>query len=227
MKNWAALTIAAFLILVPATVRTDPSVHPVGTTIYTPEKCWNGFTILSAEEGRLVDMNGNLVHLWKGPAPPPEQDLPRRVSSGVNRCLETGPPGRHRNSGQGFQRQSRLEIRPVAGRQGQRRRWDDVGFPPASRHADKKQSGRLFYAGLRSPRHFQRHPPGFGPLQCAERQNQQKRHGSWMMCSTKSTWPTGKIAWTWKAADHLDEMGFDDAALKAMQNLPRQTARRR
>jgi hypothetical protein len=34
--------------------------------MYIPEKCWNGFTILSCDEGRLVDMNGNLVHLWKG-----------------------------------------------------------------------------------------------------------------------------------------------------------------
>jgi hypothetical protein len=32
---------------------------------------------------------------------------------------------------------------------------------------------------------------------------------------------TGKIVWSWKAAEHIDEMGFDDAALKAMQTYNR------
>lgn len=45
-----------------------PSVYPTGTTIYDPEKCWNGYTIYSAREtgAALIDMNGNVVHLWEG-----------------------------------------------------------------------------------------------------------------------------------------------------------------
>ena len=39
-----------------------PSIYPTGTTIYDPEKCWNGYTIYSAREtgAALIDMNGNV-----------------------------------------------------------------------------------------------------------------------------------------------------------------------
>src|SRR3972149_2753227 len=45
------------------------TVYPTGTTIYEPQKCWNGFTILSTPMGKdayLIDMNGNVVKCWKG-----------------------------------------------------------------------------------------------------------------------------------------------------------------
>jgi hypothetical protein len=50
-----------------------PTVFPTGTTIYYPEKCWNGYTIFPSELHRnpsrgaaLVDMNGRAVKIWKG-----------------------------------------------------------------------------------------------------------------------------------------------------------------
>ncbi|MCK5204725.1 MAG: thioredoxin, partial [Desulfobacterales bacterium] len=45
-----------------------PSVYPTGTTIYDPEKCWNGYTIFQAKEvgATLIDMNGCEVQLWQG-----------------------------------------------------------------------------------------------------------------------------------------------------------------
>ena len=44
---------------------TYPSVYPTGTTVYKPEKCWNGYTLFQAAEtgALLVDMNGNGVQL--------------------------------------------------------------------------------------------------------------------------------------------------------------------
>ncbi len=47
---------------------TYPSVYPTGTTIYDPEKCWNGYTIFQAKEvgATLIDMNGCEVKLWQG-----------------------------------------------------------------------------------------------------------------------------------------------------------------
>ncbi len=43
------------------------SIFPTGTTIYNPEKCWNGYTVLQCMQfgAALVDMNGNLVRRWK------------------------------------------------------------------------------------------------------------------------------------------------------------------
>ncbi len=37
-----------FLTFVPETLFAYPSVYPTGTTIYKPEKAWNGYTILTA-----------------------------------------------------------------------------------------------------------------------------------------------------------------------------------
>ena len=76
MKYSAGVLAIVFLILTASTAPSGPSVYPLGTTIYEPDKCWNGFTILSTEEGRLIDMNGNLVHLWKGPLHHPNKVFP-------------------------------------------------------------------------------------------------------------------------------------------------------
>ena len=46
------------------------TVYPEGTTIYHPDKCYNGYTVvlLPREAGpavALIDMNGNPVHYWQ------------------------------------------------------------------------------------------------------------------------------------------------------------------
>jgi hypothetical protein len=60
-----------------------PSVYPTGTTIYYPEKCWNGYTLFQSELHRnngygavLIDMNGNVVNRWKGLDGFPNKMLP-------------------------------------------------------------------------------------------------------------------------------------------------------
>ena len=59
------------------------SIYPTGTTIYNPEKCWNGYTIFQAYmfQGKralavLIDMNGNVVNQWKGLDGIPNKMLP-------------------------------------------------------------------------------------------------------------------------------------------------------
>ncbi len=39
---------------------------PSGTTIYKPDRCWNGYTLVPYEGGMIliIDMNGNVVHKW-------------------------------------------------------------------------------------------------------------------------------------------------------------------
>jgi len=60
-----------------------PTVYPTGTTIYYPEKCWNGYTLFQTELHRkntrgavLIDMNGNVVNRWKGLDGMPNKMLP-------------------------------------------------------------------------------------------------------------------------------------------------------
>ena len=53
------------------------SVYPTGTTIYYPDKCWNGYTIFeTAGSTRLIDMNGNIVNVWEGLSGLPPKMLP-------------------------------------------------------------------------------------------------------------------------------------------------------
>ncbi|NKB35019.1 MAG: hypothetical protein GKR91_18135 [Pseudomonadales bacterium] len=66
-----AALLGLFSIAMLAIVRvafTYPSVFPTGTTIYYPEKTWNGYTIHDAPVPHgavLIDMNGNVVKQWK------------------------------------------------------------------------------------------------------------------------------------------------------------------
>ena len=46
------------------------TVYPIGTTIYDPERCWKGYTLLSfyamagSSSVMIIDMNGTAVHEW-------------------------------------------------------------------------------------------------------------------------------------------------------------------
>src|SRR6187397_122276 len=53
----------------PAVLRGAPTVFPTGTTIYDPDKAWNGFTVLSTLDTPavlVIDMNGRTVKRWDG-----------------------------------------------------------------------------------------------------------------------------------------------------------------
>ena len=69
-KNRLLLAIISGLLLLVVTsgLMSFPSVFPTGTTIYYPEKTWNGYTIHDAPDGHgaiLINMNGNVVKQWK------------------------------------------------------------------------------------------------------------------------------------------------------------------
>jgi hypothetical protein len=60
-----------------------PSIYPTGTTIYYPDKCWNGYTLFQTElhmknsrSAVLIDMNGNAVNRWQGLDGQPNKLLP-------------------------------------------------------------------------------------------------------------------------------------------------------
>ena len=65
-----------------------PSVYPTGTTIYYPDKCFNGYTVfpignpIDALGIALMDMNGNLVNVWKGLIGFPAKILPGGFAMG-------------------------------------------------------------------------------------------------------------------------------------------------
>lgn len=58
------------IILHSATINAFPTVYPTGTTIYDPQKTFEGYTIYNPEnqnvvsEILMIDMLGNIVHTW-------------------------------------------------------------------------------------------------------------------------------------------------------------------
>lgn len=40
------------------------TVYPIGTTLYQPDRCANGYTLLFGKSTRLIDMNGRVVNKW-------------------------------------------------------------------------------------------------------------------------------------------------------------------
>jgi hypothetical protein len=217
MKHFTALLLVSFLVLFPVFLSGDASVYPLGVTIYNPERCWNGFTILSSDEGRLVDMNGNLVHLWKGPL-----HHPNKVYPGGFLLTSTAAWK------QGRQDAIEIQVRDF----GDKVLWkfdhwqegkanNGEGMIWISRqHHDMQIKGNsvgFYVPGYKSPEITH------GTiLALAHYNTQNNKINSNVKLLDDVVYEidiaTGKISWTWKAAEHVDEMGFDDAAFTGMQN---------
>ena len=195
------------------------SVYPTGTTIYEPEKSWNGFTVSSTIIGdvRLIDMNGNVVNCWKG-----FRGFPNKILPGGYLLGSFGM----RNSKFGFQDQ--MDLVQVD--------WDgkvvwkfnkyeyicDPGENPqwmARQHHDYQREGNPvgYYV------------PGMEPL---------VDRGNTLLLVHKNirnpaisaklllddafievTWD-GKIIWEWQCSDHFEEMGFSKSARKVLARNP-------
>ena len=57
------------------------TVFPTGTTIYNPEKCYDGYTLFLSKTlgvgAVLVDMNGEVVRTWRADWPGVESLRPQ------------------------------------------------------------------------------------------------------------------------------------------------------
>ncbi len=61
------LLVATTLMLEVTASSGFPSIYPTGTTIYDPDRAWNGYTIYATPEnkgGVLIDMNGNVIRRY-------------------------------------------------------------------------------------------------------------------------------------------------------------------
>jgi len=217
MKTSRMLLILASLALLPGVVQPDASVYPLGVTVYDPARCWNGFTILCTDEGRLVDMNGNLAHLWKGPLHHPVKLYPG------GHLLAATASWKH-----GHQDGIEIQLRDFSGsvlwkfdRWQQGKANSGEGSIWLSRqHHDLQIKGNP--VGYYVPGYSAVDPARGTILALAHYNVRDDRINKNVRLIDDAVYEvdlaSGKIVWTWKAAEHLDEMGFDAAALKAMQN---------
>ncbi len=195
-----------------------PSVFPTGTLIYNKEKAFNGYTLYPSSKGALlVDMNGNEVKLWAGLGGFPNKLLPGGQVFGT-----TGA----RKSKLAFQDQ--LDLVQVDWEGHIVWKFDhteliqDHGQEPsyqARQHHDFQREGSTtgYYA------------PGSAPY---------TDHGNTLILTHENLYNhaisdknliddkiievdwEGKILWSWRASDHFDELGFDEAARNALYRNP-------
>jgi hypothetical protein len=211
------LPLVALFALIPHLIRANSIVHPVGTTIYKPEKCWNGFTILSGQDGRLVDMNGNLVHLWKGPFGFPNKILPGGHLLISRGAWKYGPEEAVELQIRDFSDQALWKFdrwQEGKANEGEGKMW------VARQHHDMQIKGYQIpnYKAMDFTK---------GTLLVLGHYNvkNDKINRNMELLDDvvyEVDMATGEVIWTWKAAEHVDEMGFDEAAFKALQSYSTQ-----
>lgn len=196
-----------------------PTIYPTGVTVYNPDKAWNGFTIVSAPElgALLINMNGAEVRLWKD-----VHGFPNKIFPGGHIMGSTGT----RNPKYALQDQ--LDVVQLD--------WDgnivwkfdraefmeDPGSEPrwvARQHHDFQREGNPvgYYA------------PGMEPK--TDSGNSLILSHKDVKCPFISDKPLlddviyevdwdGEIVWEWLCSDHVEEMGFSEAALNTMCRHP-------
>ena len=203
----------AALAMSPVKAFSFPTVFPHGTTIYKPDKCFNGFTVFGtevAEEGTvLIDMNGNVVRQWK--------DI----------CQAEHPPKMIKG---GFLAGTK---RPAPEKKG--RIWgDEHSTDLVVVDWDGKVVRNIPKAGMHHDYQFEGNPVGYH-VPGAPVANYK---GKMLVLSHKIVKnekitnkqlyddyiveldAQGKIIWEWLASDHFDEMNFDEPFKKTMRKYP-------
>ena len=196
-----------------------PSVHPTGTTVYKPEKCYNGYTIYSAKDhgAVLVDMNGNAVHVWKDLHGFPNKLLPGGQvfgSLGVRDPL--------------YGYQDQLDLVQVD--------WDgnivwkfdkleyieDEGEKPqwmARQHHDFQREGNT--VGYYVPGMECKLDSGNTLILCHHDVVNKRISDKKLVddCFIEVDWE-GNIVWRWNCIEHFNELGFDETAKNALYRSP-------
>lgn len=196
-----------------------PTVYPTCTTVYNPDKCWNGYTLFQAKEvgATVIDMNGSIVRQLKKLNGMPNKMLPGGILMGT--------PGL-RNKKYGYQDHKKLVQVDwdgnVTWQFDQYEYIEDPGEEPqwmARQHHDYQREGNPvgYYA------------PGMEP---------KVNKGNTLILTHKNlknpkitdklllddaiievNWE-GEIIWEWLFSEHFDELGFNEEAKNTLYRNP-------
>lgn len=202
-------------------------IYPTGVVVFNPEKCSSGFTLFQAciFEGKefgafLTDMNGEVVHQWKGLEGFPNKMLP---GGNIMGSTEMRDPK--------YGHQDMIDLVQVD--------WDgnivwkynqyefitDPDHEPswmARQHHDYQREGNPvgYYV------------PGMDPLVdsgntlllCHKNVENPKISRSLLLDDTiVEVSRDGKLVWEWNCIDHFDEMGFSEEARRIINISPNVT----
>lgn len=194
------------------------SVYPMGTTIYNPEKAWNGYTLMQIQGfgATLIDMNGNVVKVWKDVHGFPNKLLPGGYLMGSLGL---------RDPKFGYQDQTDLvQIDwdgKVVWKFDKKELVDDDGDKRwiARQHHDYQREGNP--VGYYVPGMECKTESGNTLILCHEDIYNKKisEHRLLNDVFVEVDWE-GNIVWEWHADKHFNELGFDEYAKSALARNP-------
>ncbi len=196
-----------------------PSVYPTGTTVYAPERCWNGYTIFQAKElgAALIDMNGNVVQLWEG-----LQGFPNSILPGGFVMGNTG------ERAVAYSYQDQIDLvqvdwnGKVVWKFDQYQYIEDPGEEPqwmARQHHDFQREGCP--VGYYVPGMEPRVDGGNTLILCHKNLKNPGITEQTLLDDVfiEANWK-GEIVWEWTCSDHFEEMGFREAARNILARNP-------
>jgi hypothetical protein len=201
-----------------------PSIFPTGTTIYYPEKCWNGYTLFQSElhmnnstGAVLIDMNGNVVNRWQG-----LDGFPNKMLPGGHVMGSTGV----RNMKYGYQDMLDLvEVDWEGNIVWQFDKYELVKDPRqkprwmARQHHDYQREGNP--VGYYVPGMKPRIASGKTLLLCHKNLKKPGISDKQLVDDTIiEVNGRGELTWEWVCSEHFEKMGFSARAKKTLARNP-------
>jgi outer membrane protein assembly factor BamB len=212
--------VLAAALSVAGPMAAAPTVYPTGTTIYQPDKAWNGFTVLSplgTPAVIVLDMNGRVVKRWDG------FDL---VSGGPARVLPGGVVVAPQGNAMPHLESLALVAEDFAGKE----LWRFGHGEPIERGGKREWSGRQHHDWQLSNFPAGYYSPQFTPA-LSEASVLVLTHTSHLDPAIADVVidddklieldPAGKVAWEWRAGDHVGEFGLTAPMRSAIRRLAR------
>ena len=212
-----ACACAAVILFHAVALPRAQSVYPTGTTIYDPDRAWNGYTVLSplaTQAVIVIDMNGTVVKRWDGynnSAGGPARVLPGGFVVGASGAR---PP--YQESLELIQRDFTSNIIWRFSRAEEITTRGDSAIWSARQHHDWQRES--FPAGYYSPESTPAIEGG-NTLILAHTSRRQPKVADVVLEDDRLievSW-NGDIVWEWVASDHIDELGFSADARKVIK----------
>ena len=198
-----------------------PSVFPTGTTIYNPEKCWSGYTLMPIKKvgAVLIDMNGNVVKVWKNFQGFPNKLLPGGYVMGSLGVRDAN-----------FSYQDQTDVAQldwdgnVVWKFDHKEYIEDEGYAPrwmARQHHDYQREGNP--VGYYVPNMECKTDSGNTLILCHTDTYNKRISDKRLLDDTiiEVDWE-GNIVWEWHVSKHFSELGFSEAAKNVLFRNPNQ-----
>lgn len=216
MKKWSRVYLLALAFMFVATTAfATTTVFPTGTVQYSPDKTYNGYTLIAGGKPRLIDMNGNLVKEWENANGFPAKMMPN------GQLLTTGERWKGVIDDGITVKQIDWNNKEV---------WSFGKFLKVDKEPKNPAAGKMWISTQHhdlqrygTPNYY---VPGSEKSYSKKTKTLVLGH-EWIINKDVNDnllmddvmyevdW-NGKVLWKWRASDHIKEFGFGKAAMKAI-----------